>query len=125
VLKAFRDTNLLAKELAFTVSAPVQLIRTFMPLLLKGKQKVILVLSSILGSIERAPSMPNLSNAYSISRAALNMSVNSSYNKHPPRQQIELTSSRTIRKWSATAKNDGVTMALIHPGKPLRFQRTV
>jgi NAD(P)-dependent dehydrogenase (short-subunit alcohol dehydrogenase family) len=68
-----RDTEELAAELSFTVTSPLLLVRTFLPLIRKSNAKKILVVTSDVGSIELGPTMPNVGNAYSISRAALNM----------------------------------------------------
>ena len=67
------DAEQLASELSFTVTAPLLLVREFLPLIRKSKAKKILIITSSVGSIELAPTMPNIGNAYSISRAALNM----------------------------------------------------
>lgn len=63
----------LTAELDFTVTAPIQVIREFLPLIRKSEAKRILVVTSGLGSIQNAVFLPNLANGYSIARAALNM----------------------------------------------------
>lgn len=60
-------------EINFTVTAPLLLVREFLPIIKKSEQKRILVLTSALGSLQQAAYMPNLANAYSVSRATLNM----------------------------------------------------
>ncbi|KAH8802554.1 hypothetical protein F5884DRAFT_887211 [Xylogone sp. PMI_703] len=87
------DVHTTTQEVAFSVETHISVIRSFHPLVLQSQQKIILVISSVLGSVELAPMFP-ISNSYSVARAALNMA---------------------IRKWSGVMK-DGVTMALIHPG---------
>ncbi|KAH8647753.1 putative short-chain dehydrogenase [Xylariales sp. PMI_506] len=85
----------LTSELNFTVTAPFFLIREFLPLVRKSQQKKIYIVTSRLGSIQTAAFLPNLANAYSIARAALNM---------------------LARKWSPVLKDEGVTIGLINPG---------
>jgi len=59
--------------LRFNIIVPVNLLRTFLPSIKKSKEKKILILTSQLGSIELGAYMPNLANAYSVAKAALNM----------------------------------------------------
>ncbi|EHK24146.1 uncharacterized protein TRIVIDRAFT_221388 [Trichoderma virens Gv29-8] len=87
------DIDITMQEVAFSIKTHILVIRSFHPLVLKSQQKKVLVLSSVLGSIELAPSL-SVSNGYSIARAALNMA---------------------IRKWSGVM-TDGVIMTLLHPG---------
>ncbi|EOO03022.1 hypothetical protein UCRPA7_1462 [Phaeoacremonium minimum UCRPA7] len=96
-LKNFEELDMteLTAELDFTVTAPIQVIREFLPLIRKSEAKRILVVTSGLGSIQNAVFLPNLANGYSIARAALNM---------------------VVRKWSPLLKPEGVTIALLHPG---------
>jgi NAD(P)-dependent dehydrogenase (short-subunit alcohol dehydrogenase family) len=89
---------LFADELNFEIINNTILIRSFLPLIRLGKAKKFIFISSSLGSIELAGSMPTLNDAYSVSRAALNM---------------------LIRKWGAALKFEGITTAVIHPGKNL------
>jgi NAD(P)-dependent dehydrogenase (short-subunit alcohol dehydrogenase family) len=69
----FRDIEAYVAEVAFTITAPLQLLREFLPLLRKGEAKRALFVTSILGSIEIAPRLKGLMNAYAVSRASLNM----------------------------------------------------
>ncbi|RFU78916.1 hypothetical protein TARUN_3312 [Trichoderma arundinaceum] len=96
-LASFEDLDLASfeEELVFSIISTVKLLRALLPSVKKGNDKKILVLSSVLGSIETAYHMPGLSNPYSVAKASLNM---------------------LIRKWSATLKNDGITTILVHPG---------
>lgn len=73
LMASCRDMEAFTSELAFTVSAPVNLLREFLPLVRKSETKKALFVTSVLGSIQVAPRMPNLLVAYSVSRAALNM----------------------------------------------------
>jgi len=67
------DFELLQDELRFNTEYPVVTIRAFLPLIRKSEAKKVVFLSSILGSVEVGANLPNLTNAYSISKAALNM----------------------------------------------------
>ncbi|KAF7556989.1 hypothetical protein G7Z17_g1069 [Cylindrodendrum hubeiense] len=89
------DLEALMSDLNFTITAPILLIREFLPLIRDGDHKRILIISSVLGSIQRAAFTPNLANGYSIARAALNM---------------------LARKWSPVLKTEGITLAILHPG---------
>jgi len=77
------------------VSGTLGMLRAFLPLIRQGQGKKILVISSVLGSIEQSFNMPSLADQYSVTRAALNM---------------------LIRKWGGVLKNEGITAASIHPG---------
>lgn len=68
-----RDIQEFTSEIVFTVTAPLNMLREFLPLVRKSETKRALFVTSILGSIEVAPNLPNLMNAYSVARAALNM----------------------------------------------------
>ena len=57
----------------FNLTAPLLLLREFTPLVSKSQAKKILILTSVLGSIEIGYGMPGLANAYSVAKAALNM----------------------------------------------------
>ncbi|KAG9233059.1 putative short-chain dehydrogenases/reductase [Amylocarpus encephaloides] len=82
-------------EVNFNITTPILLLKEFVPLVRKSEAKRILVITSVLGSIQLGASMPGLANGYSVGKAALNM---------------------LIRKWSAVLKGDGITTALLHPG---------
>lgn len=60
-------------ELEFNLAAPIYLLREFLPLVRKSQAKKILVITSILASIELGGYMTGLANGYSVSKAALNM----------------------------------------------------
>jgi len=96
-LTTFADLDLVAfeDELRFNLVPTINLLRAFLPSIRKSKVKKILILTSQLGSIELGAHMPNLANAYSVAKAALNM---------------------LIRKWGAVLKTEGITSLLIHPG---------
>lgn len=53
----------------------VLLLRTFLPLIRRGKDKKIMALSSVLGSIEVGFGMRGLANTYAVLKASLNMSA--------------------------------------------------
>lgn len=48
-------------------------IRAFLPLIRKSKEKKILAITSVLGSIELGFTMPGVANTYSVVKAGLNM----------------------------------------------------
>jgi len=91
-----RDPKLFADEINFEVVNNIILIRSFLPLIRKGKPGRLIFMSSIIGSVELAAGMPMLADAYSVSRAALNM---------------------LIRKWGAALKFEEIATAIIHPGE--------
>ena len=62
-------------EMDFNVTAPMHLFREFSPLVRKSSVKKIMVLSSALGSLEFSGSNVGPCDAYSVAKAALNMSV--------------------------------------------------
>ncbi|KAF7563370.1 hypothetical protein G7046_g708 [Stylonectria norvegica] len=96
-LKTFEELDVeeLTSEVNFSITAPLLLVREFLPQIRKSEGKKILVVSSTLGSIQVASQLPNLANGYSIARAALNM---------------------LARKWSPVLKGEGIAMNIIHPG---------
>ncbi|KAF2673280.1 putative short-chain dehydrogenases/reductase [Microthyrium microscopicum] len=89
------DLKTFGEDLNFQLVATISLFRAFLPLIKKSEQKKVLVLTSVLGSIELGIGMPGLANTYSIMKAGLNM---------------------LWRKWAAELKGDKVTVVLIHPG---------
>ncbi|WYZ38082.1 hypothetical protein EsH8_II_001588 [Colletotrichum jinshuiense] len=89
------DLGLLSTELEVEIIGNTRLVRAFLPLIQKGKDKKLIFISSALGSIELAASSPNLNATYAVSRAALNM---------------------LVRKWGGALQLQGITTALIHPG---------
>ncbi|KAJ4854926.1 short chain dehydrogenase domain-containing protein [Trichoderma breve] len=91
----YSDIKEFIDEVNFNLTATLLLLREFIPLVRKSVAKRVLVISSVLGSTELGASMPNLQNAYSTAKAALNMMV---------------------RKWSAVLKDQGITTVLLHPG---------
>ena len=89
------DLDEFAEELTFNTIYTVQLVRAFLPLVRASKDKSITIITTQLGSIEIGAMLPGLANAYSVSKAALNM---------------------LVRKWSATLKFEGIGMWMMHPG---------
>jgi len=89
------DLKLFADELNFEIINNTIFIRSFLPLIRKGKPGKLIFISSVVGSVELAATMPMLSDAYAVSRAALNM---------------------LIRKWGAALKFEGIATAVVHPG---------
>ena len=92
----YRDLGLFADELSFEIINNTIAIRSFLPLIRSGKPGKIIAMSSVIGSLELAAGMPALADAYSVSRAALNM---------------------LIRKWGGVLKMEGIATACIHPGR--------
>jgi NAD(P)-dependent dehydrogenase (short-subunit alcohol dehydrogenase family) len=90
-----RDLALFDEELHFMVTATLGVIRSFLPLIRQGQEKKILVVTSVLGSIDQSVNLPGLDDSYSVARASLNM---------------------LIRKWGGVLKSEGITTAVIHPG---------
>jgi NAD(P)-dependent dehydrogenase (short-subunit alcohol dehydrogenase family) len=89
------DLDLFRSELSFNAVALVELLRAFLPLIRKGTAKKVTIITSQLGSVELGFQLPGLASAYSVGKAALNM---------------------TIRKWSPLLKMEGITAFLVHPG---------
>jgi NAD(P)-dependent dehydrogenase (short-subunit alcohol dehydrogenase family) len=89
------DLDLFREEFEMNTISIINLLRSFLPLIRKSSTKKITILTSQLGSVEIGFKLPGLANAYSISKAALNM---------------------LARKWAAVLKMEGVTMFLVHPG---------
>jgi NAD(P)-dependent dehydrogenase (short-subunit alcohol dehydrogenase family) len=92
----YRDLPLFEDELKLEIINNTILIRSFLPLIRSGRAKKLIFVSSSLGSIQLAESMPGLNDSYCVSRAALNM---------------------LIRKWGGALKHEGITTALVHPGE--------
>lgn len=72
---AYRSLELHERQLRLNAVAPLEVIRSFLPMLRAGSAKKILLLSSGLGSIQNAPNLPGYCESYSVSKAALNMCV--------------------------------------------------
>ncbi|KAH9948678.1 hypothetical protein B0H21DRAFT_732584 [Amylocystis lapponica] len=89
------DIGLLEKEIRINAIAPIRVVRTLLPLVRKGHEKKVVFISSNLASVGNAEGYTELSNAYSMSKAALNMMA---------------------RKWGTTLKAEGITVLLLHPG---------
>ncbi|CAL1706577.1 unnamed protein product [Somion occarium] len=89
------DLKLFEEELVFNTVPLIRILRAFKPLVVKSTEKKVLFITSSLGSIQDAAGRPNLANAYSISKAALNM---------------------LARKWGAVNKSEGIISVLVHPG---------
>lgn len=89
------DMELFAEELNFYTVSVIQVTTAFLPLIRKSAVKKMIFITSILGSLETSGSWPLIGNSYSISKAALNM---------------------LACKWGAALKNDGIIVALVHPG---------
>jgi NAD(P)-dependent dehydrogenase (short-subunit alcohol dehydrogenase family) len=89
------DLPLFDEELHTMVTGTLGVLQGFLPLIRQGQDKKILVVSSVLGSIDQSVNLPGLNDSYSVARAALNM---------------------LVRKWGGILKMEGITTALVHPG---------
>ncbi|KAH9935618.1 putative short-chain dehydrogenases/reductase [Fomitopsis serialis] len=89
------DVNVLEEELCVNAAAPLYLLQKFLPLIRRGAEKKVMLVSSCLGSLEIAPMFVGCSDSYSLTKAALNM---------------------LGRKWGALLKEEGVTVVVVHPG---------
>jgi len=89
------NLSLVDEELHFMVTRTLGILQAFLPLIRKGQDKKIVVVTSALGSIEASVNTPGLGDIYSVARAALNM---------------------LVRKWGGALKLEGITTALVHPG---------
>jgi len=84
------------EELHFSIIGTNNVTKSFLPLINKGKEKKMIYISSILGSIEQGGTWPGLNDTYAICKAAMNM---------------------LIRKTALIVKQQGVTVQSIHPGR--------
>ncbi|KAF8160629.1 hypothetical protein B0H34DRAFT_344639 [Crassisporium funariophilum] len=89
------DFKLLQDEIRYNTEYPIIVIRSFLPLIRKSTAKKIVFMTSELGSVDMAGILPMLTNAYSIAKAAFNM---------------------TARKYGALLKMEGITVIVLHPG---------
>ncbi|TFY62729.1 hypothetical protein EVJ58_g3680 [Rhodofomes roseus] len=89
------DLTLHEERLRLNAVAPLEVIRSFLPLIRQGTGKKIMLLSSGLASLQNAPYLPGYCESYSVSKAALNM---------------------LARKWGASLRTEGITTILVHPG---------
>lgn len=89
------DLKLHEEQLRLNAVAPLEVMRSFLPLIREGTAKKIMLLSSGLGSLQNAPYLPGYCESYSVSKAALNM---------------------LARKWGASLSKEGITTILVHPG---------
>ncbi|KAH9839384.1 uncharacterized protein C8Q71DRAFT_509623 [Rhodofomes roseus] len=89
------DMDVLVEELHVNTAAPLYLLQKFLPLIRKGSEKKVMLISSCLGSLEAAPMFLGCSDSYSLTKAGLNM---------------------LGRKWGALLKEEGVTVVVVHPG---------
>ena len=70
-----RDLDTFHEEIFFNTVAPIRLTRAFLPLIKKSKEKKVIFVTSAMGSFVRTWPLVNECNAYSVGKAALNMSV--------------------------------------------------
>ncbi|KAH9949590.1 hypothetical protein B0H21DRAFT_819975 [Amylocystis lapponica] len=89
------DFDLIEENFRLNTIAPARALRAFLPLLRKGHEKKVVFTSSVLGSISLAGEFPELSNGYSMSKAAMVMMA---------------------RRWAPSLKAEGITTIIVHPG---------
>ncbi|CCM05065.1 uncharacterized protein FIBRA_07271 [Fibroporia radiculosa] len=89
------DVNVFEEELRINAVAPVQVVRAFLPLVKRGKEKKIVLVTSELGSLEKAPVFTTLAITYSATKTALNI---------------------IARRWAPVLAEEGIATILIHPG---------
>ncbi|EED81943.1 predicted protein [Postia placenta Mad-698-R] len=94
---SFEDCNLdaLEQELQVNTIGPIKVVRAFLPLIRQSDLKKIALITSVLASLEMAPSFCEVGNTYSLTKAALNM---------------------LGRRWGTMLRSEGITMMLIDPG---------
>ncbi|KZT72159.1 NAD(P)-binding protein [Daedalea quercina L-15889] len=89
------DLKVFEEELRVNTIAPVEVIRSFLPLVRKGTAKKIALVTTIISSLGLAPNMATLAISYGATKAALNM---------------------LARKWGAVLYQEGITTVTVHPG---------
>ncbi|CCM05070.1 uncharacterized protein FIBRA_07276 [Fibroporia radiculosa] len=89
------DRDVFAHELLVNTIAPLEIIRAFLPLLRKGTEKKIMLMISVLASIEYAPVLDVACVSYSVTKAGLSM---------------------LARKWAPTLSEEGIAIVLMNPG---------
>ena len=117
--RACRDLKLHEEQLRLNAVAPLEVMRSFLPLIREGTAKKIMLLSSGLGSLQNAPYLPGYCESYSVSKAALNMCV--------PGFTALLSGThdltRLARKWGASLSKERITTILVHPGTSFSSRR--
>ncbi|KAH9949591.1 hypothetical protein B0H21DRAFT_727543 [Amylocystis lapponica] len=89
------DFDLIEETYRLNTIAPARAVRAFLPLIRKGHEKKVVFTTSVLGSVGSAGEFTELSNGYSMSKAALNIMA---------------------RKWAPSLKAEGITTIVVHPG---------
>ncbi|KAI0789875.1 hypothetical protein C8Q75DRAFT_762928 [Abortiporus biennis] len=90
------DSDLFLKEIKLNTISIIEILTAFKPLLAKSQEKKVVTISSRLGSLTESVYTASVMRGYSITKAALNI---------------------TIRKWTADHfAATGITSTLIHPG---------
>jgi len=89
------DLKLFEEELRVNTVAPIEVVRQFLPLVRKSATKKVVLVSTIVGSLELAPSLATLAITYGATKAGLNI---------------------LARKWAAVLHEEGITMLALHPG---------
>ncbi|KZT72203.1 NAD(P)-binding protein [Daedalea quercina L-15889] len=89
------DVDILEEELVVNTAAPLYLLQKFLSLIRRGGERKIMLVSSVLGSLDMAPMFVGCSDSYSLTKAGLNM---------------------LGRKWGELLKKEGITVVVVHPG---------
>ncbi|KAI0071430.1 NAD(P)-binding protein [Panus rudis PR-1116 ss-1] len=90
------DLAMFEKEISFYTISVIHILREFKPLVLKSVEKKFIFISSVTASLTLVPSIGgDICIPYSIGKAALNM---------------------LVRKWGIVNQEQGITVAMIHPG---------
>lgn len=71
--QSYSDIDEALSDINFNIKAPILLLRAFLPIIRKGSSKKILIITSVLGSINNGYHLPGLANVYGIAKASLNM----------------------------------------------------
>ncbi|KAH9935691.1 uncharacterized protein B0H18DRAFT_1114405 [Fomitopsis serialis] len=89
------DLRVFEEELRVNTVAPIEVVRQFLPLVRKSAVKKVVLVSTIISSLELAPNLSTLAITYGITKAGLNI---------------------LARKWAAVLYQEGITTVTLHPG---------
>ncbi|CCL99754.1 uncharacterized protein FIBRA_01776 [Fibroporia radiculosa] len=99
-LQAYRgfedlDLDLAEEEFRVNTLGPLRVTRAFLPLIRKGQEKKVVLVTSDQASLELAPGLHGILASYALTKAAMNMMG---------------------RKWGVSLRAEGITVLLLHPG---------
>ncbi|KAI0076758.1 NAD(P)-binding protein [Panus rudis PR-1116 ss-1] len=89
------DTGAFEKEIAFYTVSVVHILREFKSLVQKSTEKKFIFISSVAASLTLVPNVGEVGIPYSVGKVAQNM---------------------LVRKWGIVNKEQGIVVAIIHPG---------